>query len=56
MTLEEASLMEPLGVAVYAATQRGQVRAMENVIVSSSRTREIDQVRVSLIHLPCFCF
>lgn len=40
MTLEEASLMEPLGVAVYAATQRGKVSAMENVIVSSQPSKK----------------
>lgn len=33
MTLEEASLMEPLGVAVYAAAGQGQVRAMQTVVV-----------------------
>ena len=33
MTLEEASLMEPLSVAVYAAVSRGQVRAMQNVLI-----------------------
>lgn len=33
MSLEEASLMEPLSVAVYSAAIRGQVKAMENVLV-----------------------
>ncbi|EPQ32209.1 uncharacterized protein PFL1_00406 [Pseudozyma flocculosa PF-1] len=33
MTLEEASLMEPLSVAVYSAAMRGQVKAMQNVLV-----------------------
>ncbi|CDU26023.1 probable xylitol dehydrogenase [Sporisorium scitamineum] len=33
MSLEEASLMEPLSVAVYSAAMRGQVKAMENVLV-----------------------
>ncbi|CEH18250.1 xylitol dehydrogenase [Ceraceosorus bombacis] len=33
LTLEEASLMEPLGVAVQAAVRQGQVRALQNVIV-----------------------
>lgn len=33
MSLEEASLMEPLSVAVYSAGMRGQVKAMENVLV-----------------------
>ncbi|PWN52277.1 putative xylitol dehydrogenase [Violaceomyces palustris] len=33
MTMEEASLMEPLSVAVYAAAMQGQVRAMQNVLV-----------------------
>jgi D-xylulose reductase len=33
MTLEEASLMEPLSVAVYSAVNRGQVRALQNVLV-----------------------
>ncbi|CAO1617707.1 unnamed protein product [Sympodiomycopsis kandeliae] len=33
MTLEEASLMEPLGVAVYATVHRGQAAPLENVLV-----------------------
>ncbi len=33
MSLEEASLMEPLSVAVYSAVNRGQVRALQNVLV-----------------------
>ncbi|KDN38275.1 putative xylitol dehydrogenase [Tilletiaria anomala UBC 951] len=33
LTLEEASLMEPLSVAVYSALNRGEVRAMQNVLV-----------------------
>lgn len=33
MSLEEASLMEPLSVAVYATVDRGQVRPLQNVLV-----------------------
>lgn len=33
MTLEEASLMEPLSVAVQAAVRQGNVKAMSNVVV-----------------------
>lgn len=33
MSLEAASLMEPLSVAVHAAVSRGGVRALENVLV-----------------------
>lgn len=33
MTLEEASLMEPLGVAVYASVQQGKVAPLQNVLV-----------------------
>ena len=33
MTLEEASLMEPLSVAVHAAVARGRVAPMQNVLV-----------------------
>lgn len=33
MSMEAASLMEPLSVGVHAAVSRGQVRAMQNVLV-----------------------
>jgi len=33
MTLEEASLMEPLGVAVQSAIRQGKVKPMSNVVV-----------------------
>ncbi|WFD28241.1 hypothetical protein MNAN1_003248 [Malassezia nana] len=33
MSLEAASLMEPLSVGVHAAVSRGQVRALQNVLV-----------------------
>lgn len=33
MTMEEASLMEPLSVAVHAVVSRGGVRALQNVLV-----------------------
>ncbi|PWY97604.1 putative xylitol dehydrogenase [Testicularia cyperi] len=33
MSMEEASLMEPLSVGVYSAAMRGKVKAMENVLV-----------------------
>ena len=33
MTMEEASLMEPLSVGVHAVVTMGQVRALENVLV-----------------------
>lgn len=33
MTMEEASLMEPLGVAVYATIFQGKVAPLQNVLV-----------------------
>lgn len=33
MSLEEASLMEPLGVAVQSAVRQGKVQPMSNVVV-----------------------
>lgn len=33
MTLEEASLMEPLGVAVYSTAYQGKVAPLQNVLV-----------------------
>lgn len=33
MSLEEASLMEPLSVAVYATVNRGEVKPLQNVLV-----------------------
>lgn len=33
MTLEEASLMEPLSVATYATVSQGKVAPLQNVLV-----------------------